>query len=191
MALLLIGLLLFLGVHSIAIVAPGWRDAQLRRLGEPVWKGAYSALSLVGLLLLLYGWSLARQTPVVLYEPPRALRHLALLLMLPAFPLLLSTYLPGRISTAVKHPTLLSVKIWATAHLLANGTLNDVLLFGAFLAWAVADRIAVKRRAVPRRLPGGPPSPRNDAIAVAAGLLLYAVFIVWAHRWLIGVSPLA
>ncbi len=191
MALLLIGLLLFLGVHSVAIVAPGWRDAQLRRLGEPVWKGAYSALSLVGFLLLLYGWSLARQTPVVLYEPPRALRHLALLLMLPAFPLLLSTYLPGRISTAVKHPTLLSVKIWATAHLLANGTLNDVLLFGAFLAWAVADRIAVKRRAVPRRLPGGPPSPRNDAIAVAAGLLLYAVFIVWAHRWLIGVSPLA
>ena len=191
MALLLIGLLLFLGVHSVAIVAPGWRDAQLRRLGEPVWKGAYSALSLVGFLLLLYGWSLARQTPVVLYEPPRALRHFALLLMLPAFPLLLSTYLPGRISTAVKHPTLLSVKIWATAHLLANGTLNDVLLFGAFLAWAVADRIAVKRRAVPRRLPGGPPSPRNDAIAVAAGLLLYAVFIVWAHRWLIGVSPLA
>lgn len=191
MTWLLIGLLLFLGIHSVAIVAPGWRDAQLRRLGEPVWKGAYSALALVGLLLLLYGYGVARQSPVVLYVPPKGLRHLALLLMVPVFPVFLSTYLPGRISAAVKHPTLLSVKIWATAHLLANGTLNDVLLFGAFLAWAVADRIAVKRRAVPRTVPGGSPSARNDAIAIAAGLLLYVVFLLWGHRWLIGVSPLA
>lgn len=191
MNLLLAGLVLFLGTHSVGIFAPRWREATMLRLGEPVWKGVYSVLALVGFLLLLRGYGVARLSPVVLYEPPRALRHLALLLMVPVFPLFLSTYLPGRISTAVKHPTLLAVKFWATAHLLANGTLNDVLLFGAVLAWAVADRIAVKRRTVQRKMPGGAPKPANDVIAVVAGLALYVVFVFWGHRWLIGVSPLA
>ena len=99
--------------------------------------------------VLIYGYGVARQTPVVLFTPPTAMRHVALLLMLPFFPLLFAAYLPGRIKTAARHPMLLAVKLWAVAHLLANGTLHDLLLFGAFLAWAVADRIAVKRRAVP------------------------------------------
>ena len=112
--------------------------------------------------------------------------------MLPVFPLLFAAYLPGRIRSAAKHPMLLAVKLWATAHLLANGTLADVLLFGGFLAWAVADRISVKRRPAveAHEVPAAPPRPANDAIAVVGGLAVYAVFVFWAHRWLIGVSPL-
>jgi len=112
MNLLIVGLLLFLGMHSVSIVAPRWRDAQVARLGEGPWKGIYSVLSIAGFALLIYGYGAARQSPVVLYTPPTALRHLALLLMLPVFPLLLATYLPGRIKSAVKHPTLASVKLW-------------------------------------------------------------------------------
>jgi uncharacterized membrane protein len=189
-ALFIVGLLVFLGVHSVAIFAPAWRDAQLARLGAGTWKGIYSVASLIGFVLLIYGYGLARQSPIVLWTPPTALRHLALLLLVPVFPLLLAAYLPGRIQRAAKHPMLLAVKLWAAAHLLANGTLPAVLLFAAFLAWAVADRLAVKRRPVARAVPGAPPKPANDAIAVLGGLALYAVFLLWGHRWLIGVSPL-
>ena len=188
MALFIVGMVLFLGIHSVAIVAPAWRDAQAAR--QPgAWKGAYALVSLVGLVLLIYGYGLARQIPLVVWTPPAALRHLALLLMLPVFPLLLAAYLPGRIKAVAKHPMLLAVKFWSAAHLLANGTLVDMILFGSFLAWAVLDRIAVKKRATPRVVPGAPPSPLNDAIALAGGLALYTVFLLWAHRWLIGVSP--
>jgi uncharacterized membrane protein len=189
MTVFLIGLIVFLGVHSLSIVAPAWRDAQLARRGEAAWKGLYSIASLLGFALLIYGYGQTRLSPAVLYTPPTATRHIALLLMLPVFPLLFAAYLPGRIKAAAKHPMLLAVKVWALAHLLANGTLADVLLFGGFLAWAVADRISVKRRA-PRPVPGAPPGPANDAIAVIGGLVLYAVFLLWGHRWLIGVSPL-
>ena len=190
MTLLIVGLALFLGIHSISIVSPSWRDAQIARYGLTSWKGLYSVVSIIGFVLLIYGYGVARQAPLVLYTPPAAMRHIVLLLMVPVFPLLLATYLPGRIKTAAKHPMLLAVKIWAAAHLLANGTLPDVLLFGSFLAWAVADRIAAKRRIVARTLPGAPPSPINDVIALAGGLAVYVVFLLWAHRWLIGVSPL-
>lgn len=190
MLLFIAGLVIFLGIHSIAIAAPAWREAQIARRGALAWKGIYSIVSIAGFALLIYGYGLARQSPVVLYTPPAMLRHVALALMLPVFPLFLAAYLPGRIKTAAKHPMLLSVKIWATAHLLANGTLVDVLLFGAFLAWAVLDRISAKRRAVPRVVPGAPPSAFNDAIAVIGGLGLYAAFLMGGHLWLIGVSPL-
>ena len=190
MGVFLVGLVLFLGVHSVSIVAPRWRDAQVARMGERAWKGVYTVVAIVGLVLLVWGYGLARQAPVVLYTPPRALHHLALLLLVPVFPLLIAPYFPGRISAAARHPMLLAVKIWATAHLLANGTLVDVLLFGGFLAWAVADRISVKRRP-PRPIPGAPPRPANDAIVVVVGLALYALFLGRGHQWLIGVSPLA
>lgn len=189
MVVFLVGLVLFLGIHSVAIVAPAWRDAQLAQRGEAAWKGLYSVVSVVGFALLIYGYGLARQNPVVLYAPPSFTRHIALLLMLPVFPLLLAAYLPGRIKAAAKHPMLLAVKFWATAHLIANGTLVDVLLFGAFLAWAVADRISLKRRPM-RAVPGAPARPANDAIALIGGLGLYAAFLLWGHQWLIGVSPL-
>lgn len=189
MSLLILGLVLFLGVHSVSIVAPGWRDAMQARLGEGPWKALYSLISLAGFALVVVGYGAARQNPVVLYLPPVWMRHVALLLMVPVFPLLLAAYLPGRIKTAARHPMLLAVKVWATAHLLANGSVADVLLFGGFLAWAVADRISLKRR-VQRPLPGAPAGPLNDAIAVVAGLALYAVFVFGGHAWLIGVSPI-
>ena len=190
MSLFVIGLVLFLGIHSVSIFAPAWRDAQVARRGEPAWKGIYSVISIVAFVMLVYGYGMARQSPVVLYSPPTMLRHIALLLMVPVFPLLFAAYLPGRIKSAAKHPMLLAVKIWATAHLLANGTLADVLLFGGFLAWAVADRISAKRRTVARVVPGASPSKANDVIAVVGGLAVYVLFLLWGHRVLIGVSPL-
>jgi uncharacterized membrane protein len=189
MALLIAGLVLFLGVHSVSVVAPGLRDATLRRLGEPAWKALYSVISIAGFALILVGYGLARQHPVVLYTPPAAMRHLALVLMLPVFPLLLAAYLPGRLKAAVKHPLLAAVKLWALAHLLANGTAADVLLFGGFLVWAIADRISLKRRPA-RPTPGAPPRPMNDAVAIVGGLALYALFVLRAHAWLFGVAPL-
>ncbi len=189
MTLFLIGLVLFLGIHSVAIVAPAWRDAQAAR-NPGAWKGIYSVVSIAGFALMIYGYGLARQTPIVVWTPPTAMRHVALLLMVPVFPLLLAAYLPGRIKTAAKHPMLLAVKFWALAHLLANGNLVDLILFGAFLVWAVLDRIAVKKRPVPRAIPGAPPSTLNDAIVLGGGLALYVLFLVWAHQWLIGVAPM-
>jgi uncharacterized membrane protein len=191
MPLLIAGLVLFLGVHSVAIVAPTFRTRTIQRMGEGAWKGLYALISLAGFVLICYGFGLARQAPVVLYSPPTWLRHLALLVMLPVFPLLIAAYLPGRIKTAAKHPMLAAVKFWAFAHLLANGSLADVLLFGGFLAWAVVDRISVKRRATPQVLRTAPPGPWNDAIAVVLGLAVYALLIGWAHVRLFGVSPLS
>lgn len=188
MTWLLLGLLLFLGIHSVAIVAPTWRDAQALRMGENAWKGVYSVIAIVGFVLLIVGYGIARQSPVVLYAPPTWTRHVTMLLMLPVFPLLLAAYLPGRIQAAAKHPMLASVKLWAFAHLLSNGMLADVLLFGGFLAWAVADRISLKRRPA-RTIPRAPARPANDVIAVVAGLLIYGLLVGGGHRWLFGVSP--
>ena len=190
MAVLVLGLILFLGIHSVSIVAPAWRDTQVELRGERVWKGLYGLASLAALLLVVYGYGAARQTPMVLYAPPTALRHVALLLMLPVFPLLFAAYLPGRIQRAAKHPMLLAVILWSIAHLVANGTGVDVVLFGAFLIWAVADWISVSHRAVPHRVPGAPPGAFNDIAALSAGLVVYLAFLFWAHAWLVGVSPL-
>jgi uncharacterized membrane protein len=188
MLYLVIGLVLFLGVHSADIVATHWRRDTIARIGLKRWKLIYSVLAIVGFVILVWGYGIARQEPVVLYTPPAWTRHLAALLMLPVFPLLLATYLPGRIKAALRHPMLAAVKFWALAHLIANGTLADVLLFGSFLAWAVADRIAQKRRPV-HAIPTATPAARNDVLAVVLGLALYVVFALWLHvRW-IGVLP--
>lgn len=188
MVRLLAGMLVFLGVHSVSIVAPGWRERMAAAIGEGPWKGLYSIVSLVGLLLLIGGYAAARLEPVVLYVPPAWLRHVAGLVMLPVFPLLLAAYLPGRIKTATKHPMLVAVKAWALAHLLANGMLADLVLFGGFLAWAVADRISLKRR-VPRPVPGAPPRAANDVIAVVGGLAIYAAMVMFLHQRWFGVAP--
>lgn len=189
---LMAGLVLFLGVHSVSIVAPQARDRWAARLGENPWKGLYSLVSLAGLIFIVVGYSAARQSPVVLYAPPVALRHLSALLMLPVFILLIAAYVPGRIQRTARHPMLAAVKFWALAHLLANGTLADVLLFGGFLVWAVADRISVKRRAA-AGLRVGPPAraagPDRDLVAVIGGLVVYGVFAGWAHGALFGVRP--
>lgn len=190
MSLLILGLVLFLGVHSLSILNANGRDRLAQKLGEGAFKGIYSLIALLGLVLIVQGYGQARLDPTVIYTPPSWLRHLAMLLLVPVFPLLLATYLPGRIQRAVKHPMLVAVKLWALAHLLANGTLADVLLFGSFLAWAVADRISLKSRPS-KPHPSLPGSGLNDAIAVIGGLMLYAAFVIWLHTWLIGVAPVA
>jgi uncharacterized membrane protein len=188
MTVLVAGLVVFLGMHSIAIFAPEMRARARDGMGEGTWKVGYAAVSLIGFVLIVYGFGLARQSPVVLYTPPHWMRHVTFLFMLPVFPLILAAYLPGRIKAATKHPMLAAVKFWAFGHLLANGTLADVLLFGGFLAWAIMDRISLKRR--PQTMRTAPPGRFNDAIAVVLGLALYVLFIGWAHVRLFGVSPL-
>jgi uncharacterized membrane protein len=190
MSLLLLGLLLFLGSHSVSLVAPAGRDRLAARLGEWPWKALYSVVAIAGFVLILKGYAAARLDPHVLYSPPTWLKHVAVLLMLPAFPLLFAAYLPGRIKARLGHPMLAATKLWATAHLLANGTLADVVLFGGFLAWAVADRISLNRRAGTRALPGAPPSRFNDAIAIVLGLAVYAWLLMGGHYAAFGVSPL-
>lgn len=191
MTYLIAGLLLFLGVHSVAIFAPAWRNAMAERLGDAPWKALYSVIALIGFILLVHGYAAARAEPVVLYTPPLWTRHLAALLMLPVFPLLFAAYLPGRIKAAVKHPMLTATKAWALSHLIANGNLADVLLFGGFLAWAVLDRIAAGKRPVPQKtLISAPPSRMNDVLAVVGGLVVYAIFVAWAHQRFIGVAPM-
>ena len=189
MAYLLIGLLLFLGVHSISIIGPQWRDDFVRRVGAGPWRGLYSLISLVGLLMLVHGYGLARQAPQLFYVPPVWARHFAALLLLPVFPLLFAAYLPGRIKTKVRHPMLLAVAIWAGAHLLTNGNVADVMLFGGFLFWAILDLASFKYRAS-RPIRTASPRPLNDGIAIALGLLAYSSFVLWLHVRLIGVAPL-
>lgn len=159
-------------------------------MGVLPWQAIYSVLAIIGFVLIVYGYGMARQDPTILYSPPTWLRHVSMLLLVFIFPLLLAAYLPGKIQKATKHPMLAATKIWAFAHLLANGALADVVLFGAFLAWAVVDRISLKRR-TPLPVPGAPPSRLNDWIAVVLGLGIYVAFVLWLHKLLIGVSPIA
>lgn len=188
MAMLVLGLVIFLGTHSVSIVAPEWRNAMARGVGEWGWKGVYGIVSIVGFVLIIQGYAAARLEPVVVWVPPAPMRHLAALLMLPVFVLLLAAYLPGRIQRAAKHPMLVATKLWAVAHLLANGMLADIVLFGAVLAWAVADRISLKRRE-PRATPALPASALNDVIVVIGGLALYGFFAMVLHTRWIGVAP--
>jgi uncharacterized membrane protein len=190
MLMLLAGLILFFVPHSVAVVAPSWRNRIVMHLRARSWKGVYSLVSAAGLTLMVLGFAQARRAPLLLYVSPAWLHHVTWLLMLPVFPLLFAAYLPGRIKTATRHPMLAAVKIWATAHLLVNGTLADVLLFGSFLIWAVAVRISLKRR-VPTQVPGAPPSRYNDLIALVLGLGLYALFIYRLHALIIGVPLLS
>lgn len=186
---LIIGLVIFLGVHSIAIVAPAWRGAMVRRFGVGPWKMVYSIAALAGLVLVIQGYGAARMDALWLYAPPAWTRHVGMLLLLPVFVLLLAAYLPGRIQQRLRHPMLVAVKLWALAHLLMNGTIADALLFGGLLAWAVVDRISLKRRG-PQ--PGAgfqlPATRFNDAIAIGGGLAIYLVFVFGLHAWLIGVA---
>jgi len=186
MPLLLTGLVLFFVPHTVSIINEPWRNRMAARLGETNWKLVYSVISLVGLILIIWGYGLARQHPAILYVPPPWLRHVTWLLMLPVFTLLIAAYAPGRIRSATRHPMLLAVIFWGAGHLLANGAVADVLLFGTFLVWAIADRISMSRR-VQRPLPELPPMRVNDAIAVIGGLALYGLFIFGLHGALFGV----
>ena len=187
---LVVGLLVFLGVHSVRIVAEPWRLRTRERLGEPVWKGLYSLLSLLGLGLIIWGFGLARQTPVQLWSPPVGMRHLASLLTLVSFVLLAAAYVPrNRIKARLHHPMVLAVKTWALAHLLANGNVAHVLLFGAFLVWAVLNFKASRQR--DRR--DGTVYIRGNTgatlITLVLGVAAWLAFAMWLHGYLIGVRP--
>ena len=187
MLLFIIGLILFFAIHSISIINDDWRDNMVQRLGPGSWRILHGLVSLAGLVLLVLGYGIARNDPVILYTPPDWLRHVNFLLMLFVFPLLAAVYLPGRIKTALKYPAFAAVKIWAFAHLLVNGALADVLLFGCFLTWAVAGRISMKHRRQ-RPLPEFPQGPANDLIAVVIGLGIYLLFLLLLHSLLIGIA---
>jgi len=190
MLLLILGLLLFLGVHSLGYAAPAWRASAVSRVGPAAWKGIYAVLSIAGFLLILKGYATARGDAVLLYAPPLWTRHVAALLTLPAFVLLVAAYLPGTwVKARFGHPMLLATKLWALAHLLANGMLHDLLLFGSFLAWAVVGYIVSRRRdraAGIRRMHAG---WMRDALTIVIGVALWAGFALHLHgRW-IGVAP--
>jgi uncharacterized membrane protein len=195
MYLLVLGLIVFIGSHAFTINR-SWRDAAIARLGSFGYRSLYSLASLVGLVLIVWGYVSYRDSGYIhLYETPVALRHLSLLMLLPIFVLLASAYLPGRIKAAAKHPMLLAVKIWAFTHFLVNGDLGSVLLFGSFLAWAVVARIAARGRE--EALPGAPAGAvvgegwtTNDKLAIGIGLAAYAGFLFWLHPVLIGVPAL-
>ena len=188
MVLLVLGLLLFLGIHAISIVAHPFRDRMVASMGANGWRGVYSLISAVGLGLIIWNWGDARAAAPLLYEPPVWMKHLVALLMLFAA-IAISVYMvpAGRLKPILKHPMLLSVKIWAFAHLLANGDLASALLFGSFLIWAVADRISLKRRNAAIAAPG---PARNDIIALVVGLAIYLALVFGGHTWLFGVTPL-
>lgn len=187
MSLLILGLILFLGAHSFTTLRQP-RAALIGRLGEGGYKGLYGVVSIVGFVLIAYGFATYRAGGYIqVWDPPTGLRHLTLLLMWPAFIALVAAYSPGAIKRRLKHPMLVAVKIWALAHLLANGDLGSIVLFGSFLAWAVYDRIAVKKRELVEPRPLEPGSTRGDIIAVVVGTLLY-VAMMFLHPILIGVK---
>jgi uncharacterized membrane protein len=188
---LLLGLLLFLGGHSIRLVADGWRTEMILKLGVLGWKAAYALLALAGFALLVLGYAAARADSPVLWTPPLWAYHLAFLLTLPAFVLLVAAYVPGnRLKARVGHPMLLATKFWALGHLLCNGRVVDLLLFGSFLAWAIVLYVVSRRR--DRRL--GITYPRlgwgRDVAVWVLGLALWFVFAHHLHAWLIGIDPL-
>jgi uncharacterized membrane protein len=192
MPLLILGLILFLGVHSLHMLAPGFRERAVARIGLQPWKGLYSVVSIAGFVLIVVGFGMARADSHLLYAPPEWLRHLNTLFTLVAFVLIAAAYVPrNHLKAKLGHPMLAGVKLWALGHLLAIGFERDVVLFGAFLAWAVAD-FAVSRRRDRKAgtvYPAG--SATGDVLAVVIGIAAWAIFAFLLHRPLIGVNPFA
>lgn len=191
MAILILGLVIFLGGHAFTMLR-GPRNALVAQFGTGGYKAAYTVVALIGLALIFWGYGLYRNSGYIpVWEPPRGLSHLSLLLMIPAFIALAASGPPGEIKRRLKHPMITAVKIWAVAHLIANGDLGSMILFTSFLAWGVMARISMKKRDIAA---GGsvaasisPGWKRQDTIAVAAGVLAYVAFVFWLHPLLIGV----
>lgn len=183
---MLLGCALFFGVHSVGIVAPQWRERMVARLGPHVWQGLYSLVALAGFALMLHGYGLVRAESPWLYAPPAWSRHAAFALMLPVFPLLLAAYLPGRLTRLARHPMLLATMLWSCAHLISNGRLADMLLFGGFGLWALLDVLSLQKRLARniRRLPEG---RWNDWLCITLGLGLYVAFVLYLHGPVTGV----
>lgn len=190
MKLLIAGLVIFLGVHSVRMLAPAWRDQMRARLGPGGWKGLYSLLSLIGLALVAWGFDLAREQPVLLWSPPVGMRHAASLLTLLAFVLFAAAYVPGNhLKARLGHPMVLGVKAWAMAHLLATGMLAHLLLFAAFLLWAVANYAISRRRDRHEGVVHAPGRTVPTVITLLLGVVGWAVFAFGLHGLLIGIKP--
>jgi uncharacterized membrane protein len=191
MGMLMLGLVIFFGVHSIRIVADGWRTAMVARLGASTWKGLYAVLSAVGLGLVVWGFSLARKQPVEMWWPPSFMRHVAWLLTLVAFVLLAAAYVPrNAIKARLHHPMVLAVAVWAVAHLLANGNVAHGVLFGSFLLWSVLSFRAARGRDLAAQTTYPVGTAWGTAITVVAGSAAWALFAFWAHGVLMGIRPL-
>jgi uncharacterized membrane protein len=192
MTYLILGLIIFLGAHSVRIFAEDWRTRTIARVGTYGWKGVYALVSIAGFVLLVWGYGQARLSSAVLYDPPLLMRQFGSLLMLVSFVLLAAAYVPGNhIKAAFGHPMLAGVKLWALAHLLSNGRVADVVLFGAFLIWAVADFIAARKRDRAAATRYAAASGVGTVLAVIAGVAAWTAFALWAHLWLIGVKPIS
>ncbi|KAB2940650.1 MAG: NnrU family protein [Hyphomicrobium sp.] len=192
MLVMVLGLVLFFAIHLVPSNVE-LRNGLIARFGEGGYKAVFAALSLVGLTLIVLGFYKLQLHPgknPILWEPPIWTRHLALALMLPAMIALVATYVPSHIHVMLKHPMLVAIKIWALAHLLANGDLASLVLFGGFLAFAVYDRISVKRRGDLGPLGKGAGPWINDVIVVVVGTALYAAIALYLHEFVIGVPPL-
>ena len=190
MGMLVLGLVLFLGAHSVPIFADNARTRAIARLGEMGWKGLYSVVSLIGFGLIIWGFAQARQQPVVLWSPPAMLKHLNSLFTLLAFVLLAAAYVPrNSIRARLHHPMILGVKLWAFGHLLATATLADLVLFGAFLLWAVLDFRAARQRDRALGTVYAPGATGPTVLAVVVGAAAWAAFAFWLHAAWIGVAP--
>ncbi|MBI1868511.1 MAG: NnrU family protein [Methylocystis sp.] len=192
MPTMIVGLALFLGVHSVRIFAEDWRTDVVARIGLTKWKVVYGAASLVGFALIVWGFASARQEPLAVWQPPAMLLPVAVALTLVSFILLAAFMVPRtQIKARLHHPMVLGVAVWAFAHLLVAKTLPDIVLFGSFLAWAVVDARATyaRDRAANVVYPKGDLVP--TLLAAAAGVVLWAAFAFWLHGFLIGVSPMA
>ena len=191
MLLLILGLVLFLGMHSARLFAADKRASFIAAKGPLAWKGLYALVSIVGFVLIIYGYGQARMSPTWLWISPVWTRHLAALLTIPAFILIVATYIPGScIKARVGHPMLLGVKFWALAHLIANGSLADLLLFGGFLAWATALFVVSRKRDRAAGVSYGKGKPVMDAVVVVVGLVAWAAFAFYLHGAWIGVKPM-
>lgn len=191
MIIFIIGIILFLGSHSVRIFAEPWRTRMIHQLGEKKWKRLYTLFSLFGFILLVIGYSQARQNTIIIWQPPIFLTHIAVLLNLFTF-ILLASSAPNNnaIRVKLKHPMILGVKVWAIAHLLANGSLIDLILFGSFLIWAVLDFRSARNR--PNSSEETPViSLKATFISIFLGIAVWLAFIFGLHQWLIGVSPIA
>jgi len=190
MAILILGVIAFFGLHSLRVIAETWRVRQVAALGEARWKTLYSVVSIAALALMLWGFSLARADAPVVWTPPKPLHYLTALLVLVSFVLVAAAYIPGtRIKAATGHPMTLGVKTWAFAHLLSAGTLADIVLFGSFLVWAVAVYAAARRRDRAAGAPRPEGKLTRDALALAVGALAWFAFAARLHQWMVGVSP--
>jgi uncharacterized membrane protein len=192
MAILVLGLVIFLGLHSTRIVSESGRERAIARVGEGPWKGIYSLISVVGFVLIVWGFARARYDAPQLWTPPTWGRHITMLLMLVALILLASFHFKrSHIAVIAHHPMLWSVLLWSLGHLFANGSAADLVLFGAFFLWSAVDLASSYAR--DRRNGVVYPEPRLAATAgaVVVGLVLYAALLGGLHLWLFGVSPLA